>query len=237
MAFLRKKVKLEKPLPLTLATQDGRLVETYPGNVVDTLRHMISRLVRAEPFPQRLAFVASLRQEGVSYIARALATTLANDMEATICVVELNWWWPSAMPQSNGTPNGLASVLQGDMPLDEATMRTNMPNMDILPPGMLTQEERTGVARSSLLRETIDELNHRYRHLILDIPAILATSDAIPLATLGTDCCVLIRQGVTSIENACIALDDIDHLKIAGVIMNQVELATPSFLLRYIPQK
>ncbi|MCP5094972.1 MAG: CpsD/CapB family tyrosine-protein kinase, partial [Chloroflexi bacterium] len=152
MRLLRKKTKTEKSLPLILSTQDGLIIETYPSRVVNTLRHMISRLVCTETFPQRLTIVSSLRQEGVSYISRALATTLANDMEVTICVVELNWWWPLSMPEALNTSGGLASVLKGDTSLDESIIRTELPNLDILPSGTLSLEKRTALARGSLLR-------------------------------------------------------------------------------------
>ena len=47
---------------------------------------------------------------------------------------------------------------------------------------------------------------------------------------------MVIKHGVTSIENVRLALDDVNHLRILGVLMNQVNLQTPSLLLRFIPQ-
>ena len=59
---------------------------------------------------------------------------------------------------------------------------------------------------------------------------------SIALASLADASCMVIKHGVTSIENVRLALDDVNHLRILGVLMNQVNLQTPSLLLRFIPQ-
>ena len=78
--------------------------------------------------------------------------------------------------------------------------------------------------------------SEQYDHLILDLPSVITTSDAIPLAALGTGLCLIVRQGVTPPQRVQTALDDLDHLKIMGVILNQVNISTPSFILNYIAQ-
>ena len=81
----------------------------------------------------------------------------------------------------------------------------------------------------------IDSLAWRFDHLILDIPSVLATNDAIPLASHGTGCCLVIRQGVTPVVKVRAALLDLDHLHNIGVIMNQVKVHTPSFIINMVP--
>jgi Mrp family chromosome partitioning ATPase len=71
----------------------------------------------------------------------------------------------------------------------------------------------------------------------LDLPAVTATSDSILLASHGTGICLVIQQGVTPVQRVKAILDDLDHLNIIGVILNQVKVATPSFLLDYIVQE
>jgi Mrp family chromosome partitioning ATPase len=205
---------------------------SFPPRVVDPIRYMIARISRNAPFPERLTMMASLRQEGVTYLSRALATTMATDLEARICVVELNWWWPS---DSFEAP-GLAAVLSGEVTLKEAIVPTGLSNLSLLPAGHSGVEKRSIFAHSLALQEVIEQLNQEYDHLILDLPAVRASTDAIPLSSLGTAACLVVRQGVTPIEDIRLALDDLDHLSILGVMMNQVHLNTPSFLLKYIPQ-
>lgn len=222
--------------PLKLVDKNGKELIAFPYQVVENLRLMVSRLCRKAPLPERLALLASLRQEGTTYISRALGLTMANDLDTTVAIVELNWWWPSPLPVGE-SGKGLANVLSGEISLEEVIVPTGNPRLSLIPSGQMPIEKRPVFARSKALREVIARLNERFDHLILDLPAVLATNDAIALAELGTVCCLVVRQGVTSIENVRLALDDLEDLPIAGVIMNQVKLATPAFLLKFIPQQ
>ena len=221
---------------MVLPAQDGTPLISFPPKVVAPLRHMIARTARSEPFPARLTMMAALREEGVSYLSLALATTIANDMETTVCVVELNWQRPSAILASASEKGGLTAVLTNEVELEEAIIPTGLPNLSLLPAGDMDESRHSSFARSSILKQTIAQLSEQFDHLILDIPAILACDDAIPLASLSSASCLVVRQGVTSIEDARLALDDVDHLSILGVIMNQVRLYTPSIILRRVPQ-
>ncbi|MEM7118244.1 MAG: CpsD/CapB family tyrosine-protein kinase [Chloroflexota bacterium] len=237
--FRRKKAK-QQPIQtrpsLVLPHPDGSALMEFPVEVIDSVRRLVARVGRDSAFPERLALTSALRQEGTTFISRALAATLAHDLGATVCVVELNWWWPSEWGTAVSPTHSLASVLSGQASLDEAILHTGWPNLAVLPAGKIDATRRSMLAHSSVLRELIAELDARFDHLILDIPAILATNDAMPLASLASACSLVVRQGITSIEDTKSALDDIAHLEVLGIIMNQVELATPAALLKYIPQ-
>lgn len=91
------------------------------------------------------------------------------------------------------------------------------------------------MARSQELQDVINNLSTRFDFLILDIPAIHSTSDAIPLASLGDACCLVVRQGITTVEDVRLGLDEIDHIPMLGVVLNRVKLATPTFVTKLIP--
>ncbi len=236
-------VERDAPVPSLVLAGAGEQSEsapwlTFPGPVVRSYRHMLARLMRTEPLPARLALVSTLREEGVTYSSLALGTVLATDTAVSVCVVELNWYWPGQQALLTGvTSPGLAGVLAGTAVLDEALTPTHLPNLALLPAGEMEMEKRPFTARSQPLKECLDTLSQRYDHLLLDIPAVLATSDAIPLASLSNGSCLVVKQGVTSIENTKRALDDIAHLHVLGVILNQMVIKTPKLLLRYIPQE
>ncbi len=222
------------PPPLVLPMVDGTPAQNFQGGVVDNLRQMTTRLVRNFPLPQRLAMVSSLRQEGVTYLTRGLATTIAHDMHVRVCIVDLNWWWPSDSPLAARDDLGLAGVIAGQATLEEVVAPTGWSNLAYISAGPIPVEHRPVVARSPALVEIIDDLSERFDHLILDIPAIRATSDAVPLASLGEACCLVIRQGATIVEDVRPALDEIDHIPILGIILNKVQLHTPTWLTKLI---
>lgn len=220
---------------LTLPMGDGTPAYNLPGEMVDSMRYMITRIGRTGNFPSRLAIVAALRQEGVTYITRALAATLAHDSGENVCIVDVNWWWPSPSDLVAAENPGLAAVVSGVSSLDDVIALSGWPNLAIVPAGAMEPQHRPVMARSNRLCEALDELGRRFDHLILDVPAIQSTSDAIPLAARADACCVVIQQGVTTLEDVSLALDEVDHIPILGVVMNRVQLSTPDLLLKYIP--
>jgi len=214
--------------------------------------------------PQSVSVVSSIKGEGVTYTALALATTLAIDTTASVCLVELNWWSPGlhklvsqgANPAQNNarrlggkasafvspaapaiTQAGLADVLTGSAAIDDVLIRTELPNLSLIAAGAIPVERRPVIARSGELKEQLDELRQRFDYLILDVPAILATSDSMALAALSSACCIVVRQGVTPANSVKRALDDIKHLNILGVMLNQTTLKTPRWMLNLIPQE
>jgi Mrp family chromosome partitioning ATPase len=219
---------------LTIRDANDAPAVSFPGELIENLRYMITRLGQRGELPTTLSMVAALRQEGVTSLSLALAATIANDLMARLCVVELNWWWPSTSPLVSPGNRGLAAVIANEAGLDEVIVSTGWPNLSLLPAGDMPRDNRPVVARSLALKDTLKELSQRFDYLILDIPAILATNDAIPLAALGSASCLVIRQGVTSVEDVRLALDDIAQLKILGTVLNRAKLSTPPRLVKLI---
>lgn len=264
---------------LTLRTVDGTPLYTFPSDVVTSMRHMETTLLYKGSLPARISIVAALREEGVTYTTLAMATTLAYDLAARICVVDLNWWSPGMRTQPDpnadvtsgtdgsnkagllkkrrgkATPGqagaeapsqtalspadtaGLAAILSRSASLDEALVPTALPNLALLPAGPIAPAYRPALARGDGLKNCIEQLSRRFDHILLDIPAILATSDAIALASLGTACCLVIRQGVTPMNSVHRALDDIKHLPMLGVVLNQAQMNLPGWVRALVPQE
>jgi Mrp family chromosome partitioning ATPase len=222
--------------PLLLFTQDGISFVKIPPELVNSIRYLVTRLIYKESLPSKISFVSSLRQEGVTYISRAFAAILANDFDVSVCLVELNWEWPDQTFRESEAKGGLADVLQQQATVQDVIIKTTYPNLDIIASGKLPLSDRPRWARSVQISEVINDLSNQYDHLIFDIPAILATNDSIPLASLADTCCLVINQGVTPLESTRQALGAISHLPVAGVVMNNVKVHTPSWIYKYIPQ-
>lgn len=239
MKFRRKSNPLEsehKLLSLEVKLENGAPLISFPAEVIDALRRSISRLISKKTLPARLSLAAALRQEGVTYLSRALALTMANDLDTSVCAVELNWWWPNRTLPLPAENRGLAGVLEEEITLKQAIVRTSQPNLAILPAGKLAVTKRPIFARGTHLKEILYQLNEQFEYLVLDIPSVSVTNDAIPLAALGDACCLVVHQGVTPIEKVRTGLEEIDEQKVLGVLMNNVRVNTPAFLLNLIPQ-
>lgn len=259
MLSMRKKQQAPNLVgaPLVLNASSGQPLYTFAPEVVTSVRHMVTGLSCNGGIPATLATLAALREEGTTYISLALAAVIAHDTAASVCAVELNWWSPGMLTllSKGSAPSGkgatgaallpaplvdrprLADVLLGKAALDEAIIPTTLPNLSLLPAGEVSLEQRPVVARSEALKALIDKLRARFDHLILDIPAVLATSDAIALASLADACAIVVRHGVTPSASVQLALDDLSHLKILGVVLNMADFKTPKFLRDLTPQE
>lgn len=262
MAKPNKKEKdLDVDRMLVLSAANGVLQRTFDTDVVQSFRYMSTELKLNRDLPRRVAIISALRGEGVTHTSVALGATLAYDTGARVCVVELNWWAPGLInlldpaaiaeaakkkqrkKNAPATPSvladhpGLAKVLSGEARLEDALLHTNIPGFDMIPAGALSVAKRPPTARSTALRQFLDQLSEAYEHLILDIPAVRTTSDAIALAALSNACIVVSRQGATSTANVQQALDDVKSLTMLGVVLNKVSIQTPRWLLSLIPQE
>jgi Mrp family chromosome partitioning ATPase len=223
---------------LSIPAADGTALYSFPIDGVNSIRRLITRISRGDGLskgPKRISVVSALRGEGVTFISLALGATIANDLGAQVCVVDLNWWGTTSRENIVSNDVGLAAAVQGETQLSDTLIATGWSNLSILPAGWLAKQDRPIVARSSILEEFIQDLSEQFNYLILDIPAILSTSDAVPLASLGTSCCMVVRQGVTRYDDVQLALDEIDHLNVLGIVLNQEKISTPTTLLKLFP--
>lgn len=265
MAKRREKTPdIDRERLILLSAADGKLQRVFDADVVQSIRYMSTELTLNRNLPRRVALISALRGEGVTYTAVALGAILASDTSARVCVVELNWWAPGLIalldPAMNaaaeakgkkrrtkevappvsalqaGRP-GLAQVFTGDVTLDDVILHTNIPSFDMIPAGDVPVSRRPSLARNPQLRALLDQLAKSYDHLILDIPAIRTTSDAIALASLSDACILVTQQGATSISSVQQALDDVKSLSMLGVVLNKVSISTPGMLLNLVPQE
>ncbi|WP_322490178.1 CpsD/CapB family tyrosine-protein kinase [Chloroflexus sp.] len=260
MLKLRKKSATAAPaeLPLLIETANGSLRRIFAGPQISQLRRMVTDLLVGQRLPDRIGFTAALRGEGVSYITLASAVTLAHDTGRRVCAVEFNWLAPGMLTNLNPPPlasgrgkrrepaptptplpvlPGVAEVLRGQVTLDEALLATNHAGLWLLPAGAATVEQRPLLARSAELRSLLNTLSERFDHVLLDVPAVLEVSDSLALVALATACALVVRQGVTPITEVQRALNDIQHVPVLGVILNQAQIATPRWIHRLIPQE
>jgi Mrp family chromosome partitioning ATPase len=251
-------------LPTTFGARKNSPIDTleiFPAAVLANLRRTLTLLMYQQSLPRRIGVVSALRREGVTYITLALSAILASDKGARVCAVDLNWEAPALLEQceggfdypaagqaasSNGVPGsgpllprrlGIAEVLTGTIALQQVLVPTVLPTLQVLGMGAMIEQERALIARSQALHDLIDELDARYDYVLLDLPALLYTSDAIALASLSEACCLVVRQGVTPLSMVKRALDELKHKQMLGVILNRAQVHTPQLLLNFVPQE
>ncbi|KAB8145169.1 CpsD/CapB family tyrosine-protein kinase [Chloroflexia bacterium SDU3-3] len=244
-------------LPTVLLSAAGVPLTVFSAEVIASYRRMITGMLYREHIPARIAMVSAIRGEGVTYSALALATTMASDLAQSVCVVELNWASPGlqrqlgeatrppkkrfgkpAPPPDVDLPTslGVSGVLAGQATLDEALIATSLTNLLLLPAGEMPPHQWAMASRSQGLDQLLAELAGRFDHIIIDAPALMANSDGIAIASRADAACVVVRQGITPVSFVRRALDEVKHIQMLGVVLNQTKVSMPRWIYNRIPQ-
>jgi Mrp family chromosome partitioning ATPase len=220
---------------LSLLDDAGQPVHVARAAVVESLRYMLARLRLGDhdELPDRLGVTSAISGEGVTFVTRSLALVLTADVANRVCIVDLNWWSRSDWP-ADDVP-GVAEVLRDGLPLEQALHVTGNPGLHILAAGRASVVERPALARSAELTKVLDELNEEFEHVLLDLPAIHATSEALTLAENCPSLALVVGQNVTPESDVRSALEEIDGVPFLGVILNRSYSKIPRILRNRIP--
>jgi polysaccharide biosynthesis transport protein len=236
-ANFKKKAQIETlaASPLTLENGAGQLIATFSPRLVSRYRQFHTR-ISVGKIPRRMGIAGTLHEEGCTTVALGLATVMARDLDVRICLVETNWWWPGLASLAKLEPDpGLAQVVAGKADLKDALRPTGDSKLWLLPAGSSEPSERARFARSQGLPQVLEQLDAQFDHLILDLPPLLSTDDAAPVAAYAEAIYLVIRQGVTPLLSIRQGLDSIEHLPVRGVVLNGDKTAIPKWLLKLIP--
>ena len=168
---------------LAILDVEGNRVHVTPSKVAASLRYFLARvqLHDSDGLPSRLALTSALVGEGVTYITRSLAAVLAYDTLATVVVVDLNWRRPNGRA-GGGRASGSPTPSRTTFPWTRSSSRPPTRASASCRPGAVPVARRPALASGTALAEALDELEERFDHLLLDLPPVLATSEAMNLS-------------------------------------------------------
>lgn len=160
--------------------------------------------------------------EGKSTTALNLALTCARAGERTLLLDADLRRASLADVFDAAEPNvGLVDILRGDMPWQQAVIRTDVPNLNFLPSG-----DPTGVPIEILgtleLRQLITALSGQFQRVIIDAPAVLGMADCRMLGRTVDAAILVVRCGsqpMLPLRRAKEMLEQ-SRVPIAGVVFN-----------------
>jgi Mrp family chromosome partitioning ATPase len=221
---------------LAITDESGNMLFRASAPVASAVRYLLARiqLNDAAGLPHRLAVTAALRGEGTTFVSRAIAAVIAHDLNRRCCLVDLNWGNPTSYESASRDTSGIADVVNSGLTLDDVLITTAEPNLMIMPAGIVSVAQRPVLAKSDRLAEVIDELAEQFDHIVLDLPAVLATSDSLALALLCDACALVVHQGVTTEDQVLDAFDELRGVVSLGIILNRHSTHIPKFLRRLV---
>lgn len=128
------------------------------------------------------------------------------------------------------TDVGIANVLLGETTLDEAIVKSDVPNLDVLICGVLPPNPAE-ILLSVRFKEIVGELAARYDRVVFDTPPIGPVTDPAILGTL-VDGVVLVakceKTTKDSVKQAMRALKGA-NARVLGVVLNDVDVSSKRY--------
>ncbi len=180
-----------------------------------------------------LAVSSAIAGEGKTTVSLGLAVTVAQDYpERRVLLVETDFQRPTLADDFGVEPApGLVDCILGDEPLELAFRSSYLDNLHLLPVGGPAPGPGRAL-RSSRMAAIVDSLRQSYDLVVIDAPSLLVNSDSVMLMDLADGAVLVVRSGITPSSMVSKALEQIDEMKLRGVVLNGSQSAIPGWLRR-----
>jgi capsular exopolysaccharide synthesis family protein len=163
-------------------------------------------------------------QDGKTTVAINLATTMAQ-AGGRILLIDADMRKPR-IHKSFGlkSDRGLSTVITGDIQLKDATCRSEIPNLDVLPCGPMPPNPAE-LLHTERFRQILAECRASYDRVILDSPPIAPVTDPAIIGNATDGVVLVLRAGHTTRDAAKFARRQLGDAgaRILGLVINQTD--------------
>ncbi len=202
----------------------AKLAEEYRRIKRPLLRNAFGKDAGAVESGNVIMVASAMSGEGKTFNTINLALSMANEMDITVLVVDLDVLNPALTRLLElDDKRGLTDVLSDpDVTLADTILSTNIPKLKILPGGRRHAQANELLA-SDQMRQVTHELATRYpdRIVIFDAPPLLMTSEANVVASLVGQVLLVVEAGETPQRAVKEAVALLDEKKVIGVVLNK----------------
>jgi capsular exopolysaccharide synthesis family protein len=161
--------------------------------------------------------------DGKSVTAANLALTMAQEPQRRVVLMDCDFRGASVHTLFGIDSHvGLAEVLAGQVPLDDALVHLPELRLTVLPAGG-TPQFPTELLGSAMMRRTLDALRSQFDRVLLDAPAALPLADAGTMAPMVDSVLLVVRAGVTLRPALDQTVNAFGEDKIAGIVLNEAQ--------------
>jgi len=202
---------------IALLQPDSYVTEQYRS-----LRGRLDSLASQRPL-KTIAVMSANAGEGKSTCAVNLAVVTAMSVGRSVLLIDCDLRRPKIHTTLGLSPQlGVAEILLNKATLDEAILKLDGVNLDVLPVRSVPPNPSELLA-SPEMRQLIEEAASRYDRVILDTPACLGLPDAKSISELCDGLVMVVRAGITAEEEVRSALDILDRRRVVGLVLNGSE--------------
>lgn len=166
---------------------------------------------------------SSIPAEGKSTTIANIAVAFAQNGKKTL-LIDADLRRPIQHKQFNcSRRSGITTYMTGQTTLRSAIQETIVPNLDILTAGPQVPNPFE-VVSSQKMKDMIEELKSEYAMVLVDMPPVLAVSDAQVMSSFCDGMLLIVRSGVVKRPEAVKAKEQLERAgaKILGTVLNRI---------------
>lgn len=169
-----------------------------------------------------IAFTSSVPGEGKSTTISNIALTMAQDGKKVL-LIDNDLRKPRQHKIWGLLNKGLTNMIAMGAPFDEVVQKDVFPNLDVLTSGPIPPNP-SELLGSSKMNTILKEIGEPYDYVLLDLPPILAVTDAAIVGNMADGVVLVVRSGLTAPEEAKESKKRLEagHANILGVVLNGV---------------
>jgi polysaccharide biosynthesis transport protein len=163
--------------------------------------------------------------EGKTTVASALAATMANG-GSRVLLVDADMRRPRVHKVFGiRTEAGLSFLILGEGSLDAVVVRTDVPNLDVVPCGTVPPNPAE-LLHTAGFANLLMEMSRRYDRVVIDSPPAGVVADAIVISTHADGTLLVLKAGQTSRDAAERTARNLADVKarVFGAVLNDVDL-------------
>ncbi|UTW57585.1 XrtA-associated tyrosine autokinase [Kordiimonas sp. SCSIO 12603] len=233
----RKQKRREEEVDLVALREGGYITPDMPPNLMSEEFRIIKRSILLNAFSkgvQRdknsnvILVTSSNPGEGKTFCTINLALSIATEQDTTVLLIDADFSKPEVLNRLGvAGGRGLMDVVADeDLELGDCLIRTNIPNLVLLPAGR-QHNLTTELLASERMQMIVEELANRYpdRLIIFDSPPVLASSAASVLALYMGQCVFVIEAEQTTEPQIKESLNMISACDNINLLLNQTRFS------------
>lgn len=205
---------------------DNRCVAALP-NAKETESYKVLRTQVLQRMKEKggntLMITSATPGEGKTLTAINLACTMAKDFEQTVLLVDCDL----RKQDIHGilgieSEKGLIDYLFDCCPISDLIMWPGIEKLTVISGGRIIKDSAE-LLGSPKMKDLVTDMKNRYpdRYVFFDVPPILAAADALAFMPMVDHVLLVVRAGITPLNDVKRALELIPAEKVLGLVLNR----------------
>jgi capsular exopolysaccharide synthesis family protein len=227
----------EKIERLELPSREEVPVLIVPHNsyAAEEFRKLKTQIFHHLPNPPHSILITSAApQEGKTMVSVNLAIAISQEINKKAILIDGDLRKPGIHLGESRNSKGLSNYLLDGTPISEILINSEIENLRIIKAGPSTSKSSELIG-SKRMGEMLKSLNKSEdnTYIIIDSSPIISTTEPMLLSKMVDGVIFVIMADRTPKEAISRAMKGLDHQKIIGIVLNQIDLKPSSYYSKY----